>query len=171
MCQGQSISPSKSCAGKSQRVPPGNSVRGLPKETKLEDFPPCSLHECHLEFLTGTESSRSPPVDMVFHLFGLRALEVSASRCSRVGASPLTFSRSGCTVEYVEIHRMSSQIHDVNPPIQLIRSPLFHQMVGRVHQRVEQIRHGIPPEPSRTTLEEKGRNPGREMCCFVVQCS
>ncbi|OOQ81543.1 hypothetical protein PEBR_42571 [Penicillium brasilianum] len=56
---------------------------------------------------------------MVFHLFGLRALEV------------WLYGR-------------------------LIRSPLFHQMVGRVHQRVEQIRHGIPPEPSRTTLEEKG---------------
>ncbi|KAJ5492952.1 hypothetical protein N7539_001698 [Penicillium diatomitis] len=54
---------------------------------------------------------------MVFHLFGLRALEV------------WLYGR-------------------------LIRSPLFHQMVGRVHQRVEQIRHGIPAEPSRTSLQD-----------------
>ncbi|KAJ5174651.1 uncharacterized protein N7482_000528 [Penicillium canariense] len=56
---------------------------------------------------------------MVFHLFGLRALEV------------WLYSR-------------------------LIRSPIFHQMVGRVHRRVEQIRHGIPPEESRTKLEGSG---------------
>ncbi|KAJ5103479.1 hypothetical protein N7532_004008 [Penicillium argentinense] len=35
----------------------------------------------------------------------------------------------------------------------LLRSPIFHQMVGRVHQRVQQVRHGIPPEPSRTRLD------------------
>lgn len=35
-------------------------------------------------------------------------------------------------------------------------------MVGRVHQRVEQIRHGIPPEPSRTSLEDSG------MCLFEI---
>ncbi|KAJ5132509.1 hypothetical protein N7448_006667 [Penicillium atrosanguineum] len=40
----------------------------------------------------------------------------------------------------------------------LLRSPIFHQMVGRVHQRIQHIRHGIPPEPSRTTLEKSESN-------------
>ncbi|OQE19951.1 hypothetical protein PENSTE_c014G04514 [Penicillium steckii] len=36
----------------------------------------------------------------------------------------------------------------------LLRSPVFHQMVGKVHQRVQQVRHGVPPEPSRTSLDD-----------------
>ncbi|KAL4946160.1 hypothetical protein BDV06DRAFT_218684 [Aspergillus oleicola] len=28
----------------------------------------------------------------------------------------------------------------------LLTSPTFHRMVGRVHGKVQQLRHGIPPE-------------------------
>ncbi|KAG0159380.1 hypothetical protein PDIDSM_6902 [Penicillium digitatum] len=30
--------------------------------------------------------------------------------------------------------------------VRLLRSPLFHRMVGRVHQKVQHIRYGVPPE-------------------------
>ncbi|KAJ5579471.1 uncharacterized protein N7459_005456 [Penicillium hispanicum] len=40
----------------------------------------------------------------------------------------------------------------------LLRSPIFHQMVGRVHQRIQHYRHGIPMEESRTSLESQGAN-------------
>ena len=39
---------------------------------------------------------------------------------------------------------------------QLLRSPVFHQMVSRVYQRVQYYRHGIHMEESRTTLENQG---------------
>ncbi|KAL6235745.1 hypothetical protein BDW75DRAFT_239841 [Aspergillus navahoensis] len=29
---------------------------------------------------------------------------------------------------------------------QLLRSPTFHRMVGRVHGKVHRLRHGTPPE-------------------------
>ncbi|KAL4979216.1 hypothetical protein BDW66DRAFT_148349 [Aspergillus desertorum] len=29
---------------------------------------------------------------------------------------------------------------------QLLRSPTFHRMVGRVHGKVQRLRHGTPPE-------------------------
>jgi len=37
-------------------------------------------------------------------------------------------------------------------------------MVGKVHQRVQQVRHGIPPEPSRTSLDDgQGKIPGNSI--------
>ncbi|KAJ5625794.1 hypothetical protein N7510_002103 [Penicillium lagena] len=37
----------------------------------------------------------------------------------------------------------------------LLRSPVFHRMVGRVHQKVQHVRHGIPPEEMGGTRQEK----------------
>ncbi|KAJ5861339.1 uncharacterized protein N7529_008649 [Penicillium soppii] len=31
--------------------------------------------------------------------------------------------------------------------LRLLRSPIFHRMVGRVHEKVQHIRHGVPPPP------------------------
>ncbi|KAJ5888172.1 hypothetical protein N7495_008213 [Penicillium taxi] len=38
----------------------------------------------------------------------------------------------------------------------LLRSSAFHQMVGRVHQYVQHVRHGVPLEQSRTSLDNPG---------------
>ncbi|KAJ5155857.1 hypothetical protein N7492_008660 [Penicillium capsulatum] len=40
--------------------------------------------------------------------------------------------------------------------LRLLRSPVFHRMVGRVHQHVQHIRHGVPLDESRTTLDNRG---------------
>ncbi|KAJ5130479.1 uncharacterized protein N7515_006518 [Penicillium bovifimosum] len=41
--------------------------------------------------------------------------------------------------------------------VELLRSPIFHRMVGRVHQKVQHIRHGVPPEEQGgTKLEGQG---------------
>jgi hypothetical protein len=43
------------------------------------------------------------------------------------------------------------------PSTQLLRSPIFHRMVGRVHQKVQHIRYGVPPEEQGgTKLEGQG---------------
>ncbi|CAG7917428.1 unnamed protein product [Penicillium olsonii] len=39
--------------------------------------------------------------------------------------------------------------------LRLLRSPIFHRMVGRVHQRVQYHRHGVPLPP-KTPKEELG---------------
>ncbi|OJJ51621.1 hypothetical protein ASPZODRAFT_127731 [Penicilliopsis zonata CBS 506.65] len=39
----------------------------------------------------------------------------------------------------------------------LLASPIFHRMVGRVHQQVQRLKHGIPPEEmGGTKLERQG---------------
>ncbi|KAI9929072.1 hypothetical protein ASPWEDRAFT_169091 [Aspergillus wentii DTO 134E9] len=39
----------------------------------------------------------------------------------------------------------------------LLASPTFHRMVGRVHQKVQHIRHGVPPEEmGGTKLDNNG---------------
>ncbi|KAJ5749196.1 uncharacterized protein N7511_010892 [Penicillium nucicola] len=37
--------------------------------------------------------------------------------------------------------------------LELLRSPIFHRMVGRIHEKVQHVRHGVPPE---TKLENEG---------------
>ncbi|KKK15334.1 hypothetical protein P175DRAFT_0531262 [Aspergillus ochraceoroseus IBT 24754] len=39
----------------------------------------------------------------------------------------------------------------------LLGSPTFHRLVGRVHRKVQHIRHGVPPEEmGGTKLENNG---------------
>ncbi|KAJ6018821.1 hypothetical protein N7499_009998 [Penicillium canescens] len=39
----------------------------------------------------------------------------------------------------------------------LLRSPIFHRMVGRVHEKIQHVRHGVPPEQmGGTKLENNG---------------
>ncbi|KAL1999141.1 hypothetical protein VTN02DRAFT_4993 [Thermoascus thermophilus] len=39
----------------------------------------------------------------------------------------------------------------------LLASPAFHRMVGRVHRKVQHIKHGIPPEEmGGTNLDQTG---------------
>ncbi|KAH1767275.1 hypothetical protein V6Z96_001795 [Aspergillus fumigatus] len=39
----------------------------------------------------------------------------------------------------------------------LLASPTFHRMVGRVHQKVQHLRYGVPPEEmGGTKLEKNG---------------
>lgn len=41
------------------------------------------------------------------------------------------------------------------PDLKLLASPSFHRMVGRVHQKVQNIRHGVPPEEMGGTKIDK----------------
>ncbi|KAJ5267005.1 hypothetical protein N7478_009813 [Penicillium angulare] len=36
----------------------------------------------------------------------------------------------------------------------LLQSPVWHGMVGRVYQRVQYFRHGVPMEESRTSISD-----------------
>lgn len=39
----------------------------------------------------------------------------------------------------------------------LLESPAFHRMVGKVHRKVQHLKHGIPPEEmGGTELENRG---------------
>ncbi|OJJ85613.1 uncharacterized protein ASPGLDRAFT_56986 [Aspergillus glaucus CBS 516.65] len=40
----------------------------------------------------------------------------------------------------------------------LLASPSFHRMVGRVHQKVQHIRHGVPPEEMGGTKIDKNND-------------
>lgn len=94
---------------------------------------------------------------MVLNLL-LRSMEVS----SLVSATPFITDfishRSGSPFAYVApaTTDMSWSFVLTSFP-QLLRSPIFHRMVGRVHQKVQHIRYGVPPEEQGgTKLEGQG---------------
>ena len=49
---------------------------------------------------------------------------------------------------------------------QLLRSPIFHRMVGRVHEKIQHVRHGVPPEQMGGTKLE---NNGTALCESVTR--
>lgn len=90
---------------------------------------------------------------MVWNNLWLRGLEVSFADFSSTISSLTITDLADRPSKHV--FSFTANRH-ANLNLQLLRSPIFHEMVGRVHQRVQHLRHGIPMEPSRTSLENKG---------------
>lgn len=114
---------------------------------------------------------------MGFHWFWLRTVEVRWQFASQKVSCDWRFppNRPGLLPGYVLIVLYCSGWLrcelTLMPDPKLLASPSFHRMVGRVHQKVQHIRHGVPPEEMGGTKIDKNGMTHFSWGCWVVSCA
>lgn len=146
-------------------------VRGLPKD-RIKEAP--GLLQVSTSAFVVLRASREqstglPPANMVFHLFGLRALEVSSLRCGGDLASLLT------VLQVWLYGRVRLKSIDVASLRLLTPRPAHQKPPLPSDGRSRSSTSGADPSrnPSRAVTDKsRGQRyePGRGMRCVVVQC-